>query len=648
MSAFLRAVCGLSISALLGTQLQAQTVIDSVFTPPDLQARSYSDPQNWSPPEVPNNSESRSYNVAIPGEAAVDLNARVTNLHANALEIGAGFSLSVSHSATISPLPGSPSSIAPRLSLTGGTLAVSGSFGNFDPVTRTLSGASFELFGKLQFTGADIVRNAASLRLWPQQGAIVNELGHDGLRNLAFNEAGAFFAPVAGFTAAADFTNAGTVLIEALEGIGQPFTVPAGHVYRQTAGETDLDGGTFIGDMEIAGGVLSGSSDFFFGYRGTIRGNLVMGAAMLHPREVYVRGSMQLGHDTRFRVDYLPNRLQSLWVRDTASLAGTIELEDPGHFPAPSRMVVRAILSGGLSGTFSNAPGGTRVPTTDGRGSFIVNYEGTQVLVAGYQRTPAAAQLLNISTRAQVGAGHHAAIAGFIIVGAVPKKVIVRGIGPSLSLSDAVLSDPVIALHGANGALITTNDNWRDTQEQEIRASGVPPAHQREAAIVATLPSGPYTVILRENGTNRPPAVGLVEVYDLDPEGGSKLGNLSTRGFVDAGNVLIGGIIAGGSGNGSAELTVRAIGAGLNAFGVTRLPDPSLEVFDRNGSLIAANDDYPIPAENYDLVAPGLFPRERKDSAVGVVLPPGEFTAVVRGKNNESGVALVEIFDLNL
>ena len=93
---------------------------------------------------------------------------------------------------------------------------------------------------------------------------------------------------------------------------------------------------------------------------------------------------------------------------------------------------------------------------------------------------------------------------------------------------------------------ILANDNWRDTQEAEIKATGIPPTNNLEAAIVETLEPGSYTVILRGMGMTS--GVGLVEIYDLDHGSDSKLANLSTRAFVGTGNnVVIAGFILGGS-----------------------------------------------------------------------------------------------------
>ena len=117
-------------------------------------------------------------------------------------------------------------------------------------------------------------------------------------------------------------------------------------------------------------------------------------------------------------------------------------------------------------------------------------------------------------------------IGGFIVNGNDPKKVILRAIGPSLAGFGVVdpLADPVLELHGSDGSLITTNDNWKDTQQSEIEATGLQPQNDLEAAIVRTLDPGSYTAIVSGKGATT--GVGLVEVYDLDQAVDSILANI--------------------------------------------------------------------------------------------------------------------------
>ena len=125
---------------------------------------------------------------------------------------------------------------------------------------------------------------------------------------------------------------------------------------------------------------------------------------------------------------------------------------------------------------------------------------------------PGPGQALNLSTRMLVQTGAEVGIGGFIITGSAPKTVILRAIGPSLSVTGK-LADPVMELHGPAGFTTIINDNWRDTQEAEIIATGIPPTNDLESAIVATLAPGPYTAIV--SGKNNTSGVALVEVYAL-------------------------------------------------------------------------------------------------------------------------------------
>ncbi|MGZ5023392.1 MAG: hypothetical protein ACXWBS_00850, partial [Chthoniobacterales bacterium] len=153
---------------------------------------------------------------------------------------------------------------------------------------------------------------------------------------------------------------------------------------------------------------------------------------------------------------------------------------------------------------------------------------------------------VNLSTRMVVQTGDNVLITGFIVNGSGQKKIVLRALGPSLPVSGA-LSDPVLELHDASGALIASNDNWRSTQQNEIIAAGLAPTMDAESAILTNLSPGSYTAIVK--GVNNATGVGLVEVYDLDGSGAPvRLGNLSTRGKVLTGdNVMIGGFIVQGS-----------------------------------------------------------------------------------------------------
>lgn len=261
-------------------------------------------------------------------------------------------------------------------------------------------------------------------------------------------------------------------------------------------------------------------------------------------------------------------------------------------------------------------------------------------------KTPA--QLQNISTRARVLTGDNVLIGGFIVTGTDPKKVIVRGLGPSITSNGVPvpgrLADPILELHAGN--TVVTNDDWRTDQQAEIIASGVPPTNDKESAIVRTLSPGFYTAILR--GVGGSTGIGVVEVYDLSQNSVSLLANISSRGFVDVNdNVMIGGFIIGPVDRSNPRLVVRAIGPSLTSSGVpSALQNPTLELHDGSGTTIATNDDWPTDPNSSFVVANGLAPSDTRESAIFTSLTPGNYTAIVRGVGNTTGVALVEVYNL--
>jgi PKD repeat protein len=250
--------------------------------------------------------------------------------------------------------------------------------------------------------------------------------------------------------------------------------------------------------------------------------------------------------------------------------------------------------------------------------------------------------LANISTRMRVEEGDNVLIGGFIVTGSQPKKLMVRGIGPSLPVNGK-LADPTLELHDSSGALIGSNDNWGDApNRQEIVDSTIPPSDPLESAIVQSVAPGAYTAILR--GANNTTGVGLVEVYDLDLTVDSKLANISTRGLVQtADNVMIGGFIIAGSV--PQKVIVRAIGPTLPVDG--KLADPMLELHDGNGAILEANDNWGDSPNKQAIIDSTIPPSNDLESAIVATLVPGNYTAIVRGVNETTGVALVEVYALN-
>jgi N-acetylneuraminic acid mutarotase len=271
---------------------------------------------------------------------------------------------------------------------------------------------------------------------------------------------------------------------------------------------------------------------------------------------------------------------------------------------------------------------------------------------AAYLVIPPTPVLANISTRLRVDVGDRVGIGGFIIHGNVSKTVVLRGMGPSLVSSGvpaaSVLADPFLELHGPDGTFITSNDNWKNSpQRSQIEGTVFQPTDEREAVIVATLAPGAYTAVM--GGVARTSGIGLIEVYDAVPQVDCDLANISSRSFVGTGdNVMIGGFILSGS-NTSTRIVVRALGPSLAAFGLTNLlADPTIELHNSNGTILVANDDWQSDATSAAaLTANGLAPSNAKEAAIFIPsMLPGQFTAIVAGKNGTTGIGLVEIYNL--
>jgi hypothetical protein len=201
----------------------------------------------------------------------------------------------------------------------------------------------------------------------------------------------------------------------------------------------------------------------------------------------------------------------------------------------------------------------------------------------------------------------------------------------------------VLELHDSDGN-VTVNDNWKSSQQSQIEQSGLAPRDDREAAIIATLPPGNHTAILR--GANDTTGVGLVELYDLQNSVG-ELGNLSVRGEAQTGdNVLIGGIII--SAGDPRNVLFRGIGPSLGGANVQNaLQDPFLELHDVNGTLLQSNDNWQDAPNAAAIQATGIAPSDPKESAVMLPLSPGNYTAIVRGAGGATGVALSEAYKLD-
>lgn len=252
-------------------------------------------------------------------------------------------------------------------------------------------------------------------------------------------------------------------------------------------------------------------------------------------------------------------------------------------------------------------------------------------------------QALNFSTRGMVGNGQDSLIGGFIVTGTDTKTLALRALGPSLGLPGTV-ADPTLTVFDSAGTQVASNDNWQtDPNAGFLTAHGLAPNDSAEAGIVQFLAPGAYTFVVNGKGSS---GIGLVEAYDLSPLAASKPANISTRGLIGSGaNVLIGGFLLGEVA--SNTVVIRAIGPSLSTAGITNpLADPTLTVYDINGTALASNNNWQDDLSALDIEQVGLAPTDPAESATILHLPAGAYTTIVSGANGEEGVGLVEIYDL--
>ena len=458
----------------------------------------------------------------------------------------------------------------------------------------------------------------------------------------------------------------------------------------QLSGANTYTGGTIVGEGRLlvnnqfgsatgAGPVtLTGPRTVLSG-NGKISGPVVIPAgATLSPGDVFTaRGSLEIGNDltlqggstlqlgldgtrdhTTLRRSggtwvFAPN--QAFSILDINVQLGTYENVITGLAGDPGGTATWTITTPSFAGKFVYDGAGnidltlTEIPgkplaTPTPSGTPGVTPQPTPSPTGPPSTTPTATPTVlgNIATRLRVGTGENVLIAGFIVTGDQPKRLMLRAIAPSLQL-DGKLQDPVLELYDNIGELIRANDNWQAApNKQEIIDSTIAPRHELESAILVTLPASnsAYTAVVR--GANGATGVGVVEGYDLDQSVNSKLANISTRGLVQTGeNVMIGGFFVL---NGTQKVIVRALGPSLPVDG--HLANTTLDLISSNGDLIAFNDDW-RDTQQEQIEATAVPPSNQFESAIVATLPAGFYTAVVRGASNNSGVALVEVYALD-
>ncbi|PZR73398.1 MAG: hypothetical protein DLM73_10815 [Chthoniobacterales bacterium] len=261
----------------------------------------------------------------------------------------------------------------------------------------------------------------------------------------------------------------------------------------------------------------------------------------------------------------------------------------------------------------------------------------------------------NVSTRLPVGQDPNALFQGFIVQGPAgsTKKILVRALGPFLGAFGITdfLANPTLDIFDGNQVKVASNDNWKTTQVggliigdqvAEINASGLAPTNDAESAIIANLAPGQYTAVVHGSGNSI--GTGLVDAFDLSAASPARLVNVGTRGLVQPGDgLLTAGFIVQ---NGSVRVVIRAVGPSLTAFGITNaLPDTTLQLRDVNGAIVRENDDW-MTDQKAELEATGLQPSNSKEAALVQTIPPGQYTAQVRGKPEATGIGVVEVYFL--
>ncbi|MEY2563064.1 MAG: hypothetical protein QOH88_1257 [Verrucomicrobiota bacterium] len=358
----------------------------------------------------------------------------------------------------------------------------------------------------------------------------------------------------------------------------------------------------------------------------------------------YGVGATDLFHGSVFRAELLAPTITSV-----GKIAGSSAADY--DVIGTSFSNVSRVTFGGVPATNFTVVSRTEITATAPAGAdtsaiSVTTPAGVATFPAG--AVPPAA-ILNLSTRCRVDPGEDAMIGGFILQGPGSKKLLIRGLGPSLAaagIKDS-LANPTLELHDAAGKVIAANDDWTaSADQQDIAATGIPPTQSRESAILQTLPPGTYTAVLQ--GVSQSSGVALVEIYDLSPASG-RIANISTRSHVHSGDdVMIGGFILVGDAPGSVLL--RAIGPSLaqtNPPIVNALANPQIEVRDNDGNIVGTNDDWQDSPQAADTQNSGLAPRDPAEATLKATLVPGNYTAIVRGVSDTEGIGLVEIYKLD-
>lgn len=353
----------------------------------------------------------------------------------------------------------------------------------------------------------------------------------------------------------------------------------------------------------------------------TLQNSPVINSAQIANGSVTITGTLNSTANTQFTLQYFSESLSLTQPRQTYLGSTNVTTDADGN------------------ATFSAS-----FPLTETNVSF--NMTATSPLGNTSEFSHNAGGFRNISTRSQVQSGDNAMIAGLILT--ERRFMLFRALGPALSVNGVPiagrLSDPVLELYSSTGTLLAANDNWRDSPSANYLQTTWAPKDDLESAFVMNLGPGSFTAVVR--GKENASGIALAEVYDLTAGGTNPPANLSTRGPVGSGDdVMIGGFIIEHA-NRMNRIVARAIGPSLSNFNIANpLPDPVLELHDSQGTTVATNDDWRATQED-DLSTIGLAPTNDREAAILIRLRAGAYTAIVRSKDNRTGIALVEIYNL--
>ncbi|WP_221032200.1 hypothetical protein [Actomonas aquatica] len=310
-----------------------------------------------------------------------------------------------------------------------------------------------------------------------------------------------------------------------------------------------------------------------------------------------------------------------------------------------------------ITGTFAPAPYGTAIaslaisPTGEIYGADPYNHR----IMVGFA-TPDAGRLANLSVLKRVGDGGSTLTAGFVAEGDAAKPVLVRAVGPQLAahgVTSGFMPDPLLELYDRNGQLVETADNWSDADNLAGTAQrlGAFPltAGSTDAATTRAIPGGPLTATI--SAADGVAGQVLVEVYDADLDGVSRLTNVSTLTTVSPGDGrLVAGFVI--TGTGQKTVLIRGVGPSLTGVGVPGgavLDDPRLRLF-RGSTLINQNDDWAgAPLIEAAGTAVGAFPllgSDTTDAALLVQLEAGNYSVHLESARGDAGLAIIEVYEV--